>query len=87
MEVLYYLPDADEELREVTRLLAAGGRFACLMDYYRENPQSHTWPAELGLDLLLRSQDEWARAFQQAGLGIVEQQQVSGSLLTLAEKT
>ena len=73
MEVFYYLEDLDAGLRDVRRLLTPGGRFACIVDFYRENTASHAWPAELGLTLDLRSAAEWAAAFEGAGLRVIEQ--------------
>ena len=73
MEVFYYLPDLDAGLDEVRRLLAPGGRFVCVVDFYMENPESHSWPEELGLTLQLRSETEWAAAFERAGLHVVDQ--------------
>ncbi len=95
MEVFYYLSDLDAGLREVRRLLAPGGRFACVVDYFEENPESHSWPEELGLELQLRSQAGWADAFEAAGLAVLEQARLmapdgtggpAGSLLTLGQK-
>jgi len=73
MEVLYYLPDPDAALRTVHDLLVAGGRFACVLDYYGENEASHDWPRELGCELTLRTAAEWRDAFERAGLEVLEQ--------------
>src|SRR5690606_18870595 len=48
METFYYLADLPGGLAAVRELLVPGGRFACLVDYYRENTASHRWPDELG---------------------------------------
>jgi len=100
MEVFYYLPDLDAGLRDVRRLLAAGGRFACIVDYYAENTASHSWAEDLGLSLQLRSEAEWADSFERAGLRVLEQgrlraplaageqptwKHTEGSLLTIGE--
>lgn len=73
MEVFYYLPDLAAGLRSVRELLAPGGRFACVVDYYRENQASHTWPEDLGVPMHLLSADEWCQAFAEAGLDVVRQ--------------
>lgn len=101
MEVLYYLPDVDAALREIVALLAPGGRFACIVDYYRENPDSHAWPDDLGCPMTLLSMEGWRGAFEAAGLGVLEQQCIQyplapgeepswkhtqGSLLTLGQR-
>jgi cyclopropane fatty-acyl-phospholipid synthase-like methyltransferase len=70
METLYYLPEPDVALRSVAALLSHRGRFACVLDYYRENPASHGWPVDMGLSMHLRSADEWRRAMIDAGLEV-----------------
>jgi ubiquinone/menaquinone biosynthesis C-methylase UbiE len=101
MEVLYYLPDLAGALREIERLLAPGGRFACVVDYYQENAESHSWPDDLGCPMTLLSMSGWRAAFERAGLRPVEQlciqyplapgeapgwKHTQGSLLTLGER-
>jgi len=100
MEVFYYLPDLGRALAEVVRLLAPGGRFACVVDYYRENAASHAWPDELGVAMNLLGRAEWRAAMEAAGLTVLEQsclrrplapgeaegwKHTQGSLLTLCE--
>jgi ubiquinone/menaquinone biosynthesis C-methylase UbiE len=101
MEVLYYVPDLLGALQEVHRLLRPGGRFACLVDYYRENEASHDWPADLDCEMTLLSMAGWREAFLSADLEVLEQQCVlqplppgesptwkhtQGTLLTLATR-
>jgi SAM-dependent methyltransferase len=99
METLYYLPEPalDAALSEVARLLVPGGRFACVVNYYGENEASHGWPEEVGLEMTLLDAAGWRRAFERAGLEVVEQARLvvapdlataewhttEGSLLTL----
>lgn len=66
MEALYYAPDPDEVIREVQRILQPGGTFHVLMDYYQENEASHSWPTDTGVSMVLRTEDEWAQALQDA---------------------
>jgi ubiquinone/menaquinone biosynthesis C-methylase UbiE len=101
MEVLYYLPDLKSAMEEIGRLLEPGGRFVSVVDYYRENAESHTWPDELGVPMTLLSMAGWTSAFEAGGLEVIEQQCVlhplepgaqpswkhtQGSLLTVGEK-
>jgi cyclopropane fatty-acyl-phospholipid synthase-like methyltransferase len=101
MEVFYYLPDLAAGLRAVRELLATDGLFACVVDFYTENTASHTWSADMGLDLHLLSVSEWADAFATAGLDVVEQSRLhppladgetptwkhqEGSLMTLGRR-
>ena len=73
MEVFYYLPDVDAAVAEVARLLAPGGRFACIIDFYAENEASHGWPDDLGVSMHLLSEQQWRQSFERAGLSVVEQ--------------
>jgi SAM-dependent methyltransferase len=100
MEVVYYLPDLDDALREIARLLVPGGRFACVVDYYEENPASHRWPDDVGVEMTLLDAAGWRRAVERAGLVVATQERVTqpaatgladwkvtvGSLLTLARR-
>jgi len=100
MEMFYYLPDVAAAVREVHALLAPGGRFACVVDYYKENAASHSWPDDLGVPMHLLDTAEWGDRFEAAGLTVVEQVRITlppgeasepwkaevGSLLTLGEQ-
>jgi SAM-dependent methyltransferase len=100
-EVLYYLPDLDAALESVHRLVAPGGRFACVVDYYLENEASHSWPDDLGLAMTLLDEAGWAAAFRRAGFEPIEQDRLrvppesasfpwkvtEGSLLTLGVRS
>lgn len=85
MEVLYYLPDVAAALAEIRRLLKPGGRFACIVDYYRENEASHGWPEDLGCAMNLLSMAGWRGAFEGAGLEVLEQQTLLQPLAPGAE--
>lgn len=76
MEVLYYLPDLDAALAGVLRLLAPGGRFACVVDYFGENAESHSWPDDLGVPMHLLDSAGWRDAFARAGFHGIEQERV-----------
>jgi ubiquinone/menaquinone biosynthesis C-methylase UbiE len=76
MEVFYYLPDLGAGLAEVVRLLAPGGRFACVVDFYAENEASHRWPDDLGVAMTLLSEAGWREAFAAAGLTEVRSQRL-----------
>lgn len=98
MEVFYYLPDLSWGVLSTARLLAPGGLFACVVDYYEENPASHGWPEEVGVKMNLLSEKGWRDVMQEVGLEVVEQTRVCnpdavetwkrdvGSLLTLARR-
>jgi SAM-dependent methyltransferase len=101
MEVFYYLPDLNVGLREVARLLAPGGRFVCIVDFYEENTASHSWPEDVGVPMNLLPESMWRTAMTYAGLEVLEQtrlrhplpegeapswKQTEGSLMTLARR-
>ncbi len=99
MEVFYYLPDVAQALASVYELLAPGGRFVCVVDFYRENAASHSWPADLGVSMALHSAAEWKAICEAAGFDQVEQSRLfspdveadswqasEGSLLTLCTR-
>ncbi|HEY3174521.1 MAG TPA: class I SAM-dependent methyltransferase [Candidatus Polarisedimenticolia bacterium] len=76
MEVFYYLPDLGAALRRVRELLRPGGSFACVVDYYAENAESHSWPSELGVPMKLLDAAGWADAFRRGGLTVIDQRRL-----------
>ncbi len=101
MEVFYYLPDLSVALRDVRRLLAPGGRFVCIVDFYEENSASHSWPDDVGVEMNLMPESMWRAAMTYAGLEVLEQRRLvhplgegespdwrhkEGSLMTLARR-
>ncbi len=77
MEVFYYLPELEAALTEVRRLLKPGGRFACAVNYYAENPASHSWPDDVGVPMTLLDRAGWRQALVQAGLEVTDQLQIT----------
>ena len=73
VEALYYLPSVSEGLRAVRALLRPEGRFACVVDYYLENPASHGWPELLNCPMNLLSMRGWRAAFEEAAFAVDEQ--------------
>lgn len=87
MEVFYYLPDVAAGMRAAFELLRPGGRFACIVDFYRENEASHGWAADLDLPLSLLGEAEWRAAAEAAGFTAIEQQHVLAELAPGEEPT
>jgi SAM-dependent methyltransferase len=101
MEAFYYFSDLDAALSEAHRLLAPGGRFACVVDYYGENRASHSWPQDLGVRMHLLDGAGWRDALSRAGFAGVTQDRLrvpapeasepwkttEGSLLTMGVRT
>lgn len=67
IEAAYYWSSPDQVAKEIFRVAAYGGRFHLLFNFYKENPYSHDWPADMGLTLQLKSADEWGRLFSNHG--------------------
>jgi SAM-dependent methyltransferase len=101
IEALYYLEDVDAGLAALRARLAPGGRFVSVIDHYAENAASHGWSEDLGLPMVLRSEQAWREAFAAAGFEAIVQrrilhprmpgeapgwQQEVGSLLTLGRR-
>ncbi len=71
-EALYYATDLDAALRELARVLEVGGTVTIGTDFYEENPDSHSWPEDLGIPMELMSADGWAARVQAAGFDVVD---------------
>lgn len=77
MEVFYYFSDVGEGLEEALRLLKPGGEFACVVDYYEENPASHGWADDVGVGMELMSAAGWKEALQRAGFADVRRERIT----------
>jgi len=67
VESAYYWPDPARGLREIFRVLRAGGSAWILINYYRDNPHCHQWGPLLPVPTKLLSAEEWAQLFREAG--------------------
>jgi SAM-dependent methyltransferase len=67
VESSYYWPDPAKGIREIYRVLGEGGSAWILINYYRDNPHSHQWGAQLTVPTHLLSGDEWGKMFRGAG--------------------
>lgn len=76
MESLYYYADVLRALQEILRVLKAGGRFACVVDLYKENRPSHQWIADLKVPVHLLSITEYRSLFETAGFDQVRDQRL-----------
>jgi SAM-dependent methyltransferase len=71
VEALYYLPDPLAALKEWNRVLRSGGSVWIMMDYYRENPYSHSWPELIDIPMKLYSEKEARQLLEKAGFTAV----------------
>lgn len=67
VESAYYWTRPAEGLKEVSRVLAPGGAFWMLINYYRDNPYCHHWGSIFAIPTHLLSSSEWAALFRDAG--------------------
>lgn len=72
MEVFYYFTDVSAGIRKAAGLLAPEGKLMVLVNYHRQNPECHSWPAELGTPMVLWGADDYRAAFAAAGLTGIE---------------
>jgi arsenite methyltransferase len=71
IESAYYWSDPAKGLREIFRVLGAGGSAWILINYYRDNPYCHQWGKVLSVPVHLLSAEEWAGLFRRAGFAPV----------------
>ena len=70
MEAFYYAGDPHETLRELRRVLRAGGTFLCAVNYFEESVHTHDWPERTGVGMTRWSREEYAEAFRAAGFHV-----------------
>jgi arsenite methyltransferase len=74
VESSYYWPDPAKGVRELYRVAAEGGSAWTLINYYRDNPYSHQWGAQLAIPTHLLFAEEWKKLFRDAGFqGVAHQ--------------
>jgi len=76
MESLYYYGNILRALQEIRRVLKPGGRFACVVDLYKENRPSHQWIADLKVPVQLLSIVEYHSLFEAANFVNVSDQRL-----------
>ena len=76
VESAYYWPDSAAGLREMFRVLSAGGSAWILINYYRENPHAHQWGPIINVPTHLLSTGEWTTLYRNAGFVDVQHRQV-----------
>ena len=92
MEVFYYFSNIAAAIEKAAGLLAGGGLLAVLVNHHKDNPESYSWPRDLGTPMVLWSREQYADAFKAAGLSGVEQcvlpdpDNAAGTLCTLGYK-
>jgi trans-aconitate methyltransferase len=74
MEVFYYFPDIQKGIDRASALLEPGGALMVLVNYYQENPVSHSWPDELNTPMVLWNKDDYITGFKRAGFRDLKQE-------------
>jgi SAM-dependent methyltransferase len=67
VESAYYWPDPAKGIRELHRVIAEGGSAWILINYFRDNPDSHQWAEKLQVPVHLLSAEDWKQMFREAG--------------------
>jgi arsenite methyltransferase len=76
VESAYYWPSPAAAVKQIFRVLRAGGTAWILINYYRDNPHSHQWGQLLAVPTHLLSANEWSELFRDAGFAQVEHERV-----------
>jgi len=76
VESFYYYPELEPVVNELYRILAPGGKIWCLVDLYKENKYSMTWPEQLDVPVHALGEPEYREIFEQGGFNITAQERV-----------
>ena len=76
VESAYYWPDPAACVREMFRVLDAGGSAWILINYYVENPHSHQWGQIINVPTHLLSTEQWMEFYRNAGFVDVLHRQI-----------
>jgi len=76
VESAYYWRDPARGLREIFRVLQAGGSAWILINFYRDNPHSHQWQIHYRTPTHLLSAAEWQDRFTASGFCSVSHRRI-----------
>ena len=76
VESFYYYPALEPVLDELHRVLKSGGKFWCLVDLYKENKYSMTWPEQLDVPVHALGESEYRDLFENSGFQVTRQERV-----------
>jgi len=67
VEALYYIENPADAIKEIYRVLRNGGQFSMVIEFYENNAGAHNWQDKLPMKLTNWSEDQWSKAFIDAG--------------------
>ena len=76
MESLYYYRDLPRALKEIHRVMKAGGLFCAVVDLYWESAATHQWVQDLKVPVQLLKIEEYRSLFESAGFARVGDRRV-----------
>jgi ubiquinone/menaquinone biosynthesis C-methylase UbiE len=76
MESLYYYRDLPRALKDIHRVMKAGGLFCAVVDLYWESAATHQWVEDLKVPVQLLKIDEYRSLFESAGFVKVGDQRI-----------
>ena len=76
MESLYYYRDIPRALKEIRRVLQAGGLFVAVVDLYWESQATHQWIDNLKVPVELLSVEDYHSMFSDAGFVNIRDQRL-----------
>lgn len=77
VESLYYMQPMVGTLFRLRSMMNPGAQMVCIVDYYAENAASHGWPEQYGLEMELKSAEDYKQAFENAGFVNVSQRYIT----------
>jgi SAM-dependent methyltransferase len=79
MEVFYYFQNIQTGIERSYSFLEPGGQMWVLVNYYKENESSHSWPDMLDTPMSLWSKLQYLEGFEKAGFRDVQQHLITGA--------
>jgi ubiquinone/menaquinone biosynthesis C-methylase UbiE len=79
VDSIFYYPNMEGAINEVSRVLAPGGKAHFLISYYKENVYSHEWAKYIDIPVHLLDAETYKSLLQRAGFRTVTHRRVIDS--------
>ena len=79
IETIYYYPNLEGAFSEVFRILRPKGKAFFLVNYYKENTQSHVWAQYIDIPVHLLGADDYAAMLTKSGFTSVSHRRIIDS--------